>query len=226
MSAEKASDNRARTWAAIVYPESAPENWRDILDACHIEWAESPLHEFDTNPGGEVKKAHWHIAMSFDGKKSYEQVQALLAPLNCPAPQKCHSLKGEVRYFAHLDNPEKHQYSVSDIIGHGGFDVAAALAPSSSQRYDMIAAMQQFCRENGIIEFQDLCDYARENERDTWFPLLCDSCAMIMTNYIKSARHRREHGGGRCGAPASGGAGPHTDDERFRPCTDDSDMPF
>ena len=26
---EKYKDNRARTWTSIVYPESAPENWKD-----------------------------------------------------------------------------------------------------------------------------------------------------------------------------------------------------
>ena len=202
MAAEKAStkDNRTRVWAAVVYPESAPPDWRDILDAQHIEWAESPLHDLDVNAGtGELKKAHWHIVMSFDGKKSYEQICEILAPLHCPAPQKCHSLKGAVRYFAHLDNPEKAQYSTADIIGHGGFDVAAALAPNSAKRYELIGEMMAFCNSEHITEFQDLCDYARYHRMEDWFPLLCDSCAVIMGNYIKSQRHRSEdaRGGGK-----------------------------
>lgn len=193
MAAEKTrGHDRTRIWAAVVYPESAPENWRDILDDYHIEWAESPLHEFDTNPTGEVKKAHWHIVLAFDGPKSYEQVVEILAPLNGPIPQRCHSLKGAVRYFAHLDNPEKHQYSVSDIVAHGGFDVTAALAPSASERYDIIAEMVEFVKTEGITEYQDLMDYAMTERRDTWFPMLCDSCTVVMQQYIKSQRHRRE----------------------------------
>ena len=175
-----------------MYPESAPENWRDVLDDYHIEWAESPLHEYDTNPGGELKKAHWHIVLAFDGPKSYEQVVEILDPLNCPIPQRCHSLKGAVRYFAHLDNPEKFQYPVSAIVGHGGFDVTAALAPSSSERYTLISEMVAFVKSEGITEFQDLMDYAVANERESWFPLLCDSCAFVMQQYIKSQRHRKE----------------------------------
>ena len=81
MSNEKTrGHDRTRVWTAVVYPDSAPENWRDILDDCHFEWVESPLHEFDTNPTGELKKAHWHIALSFDGPKSYEQVSEILLP--------------------------------------------------------------------------------------------------------------------------------------------------
>lgn len=193
MAAEKTrGHDRTRIWAAVVYPESAPENWRDILDDYHIEWAESPLHEFDTNPTGEVKKAHWHIVLAFDGPKSYEQVVEILAPLNGPIPQRCHSLKGAVRYFAHLDNPEKYQYSVSDIVAHGGFDVAAALAPSSSERYAIITEMIQYVKAEGVTEYQDLMDYALAEHSDTWFPLLCDSCTVVMQQYIKSQRHRQE----------------------------------
>ena len=183
--------DRTRTWVAVVYPESAPPNWREILDEQHIEWAESPLHNQDVDfATGEVKKAHWHIVMAFDGPKSYEQVMELIAPLNCPSPQKCHSLKGAVRYFVHLDNPEKVQYNSTEIVGHGGFDVAAALAPTSSKRYQFIGEMMDFCRENCIVEFQDLCDYAMRERKDDWFPLLCDSCTIIMGNYIRSQRHR------------------------------------
>lgn len=190
MSEEKARDNRARTWCAVVYPDSAPENWRDLLDEQHIPWAESPLHEFDVNPTGEVKKAHWHIVLSFDGKKSYEQVCEILAPIRCPVPQRAHDIRGAVRYFVHLDNPEKYQYNRSEIVSHGGFDVSAALQPSASERYDMIAEMVQYCHDNGIVEFQDLLDYALRERRQDWFPLLCDSCAFVMQQYIKSQRHR------------------------------------
>lgn len=193
MASEKTSGHdRTRTWTAVVYPESAPENWRDYLDEEHIEWAESPLHEFDVNPTGEVKKAHWHIVLSFDGPKSYEQVREILAPTNCPAPQKCHSLKGAVRYMAHLDNPEKFQYSVDQIQGHGGFDVASALAPSASQRYALIADMCAYITENHVTEFADFMDYARVERYEDWFPLLCDSAAYVVGQVIKSERHKRQ----------------------------------
>lgn len=182
--------DRTRIWAVVVYPDSAPDNWREILDDYHIEWAESPLHEFDTNQTGEVKKPHWHIILAFDGPKSYEQVLDIISPLNCPIPQRCHSLKGAVRYFVHLDNPEKYQYSISDIVSHGGFDLTAALAPSASERYSIVSDMIFYVKEHGITEFQDLMDFAREERFDSWFPLLCDSCSFVMQQYIKSQRHR------------------------------------
>ena len=92
--------------------------------------------------------------------------------------------------MAHLDNPEKAQYCSSDIKGHGGVDVAEMLRPCSSERYTLIKEMMSFCRENRVIEFQDLLDYAMEERFDDWFPLLCDSCSYVLGQYIKSQRHR------------------------------------
>ena len=188
------ADGRTRNWCAIVYPESAPENWRQILDDFHLRWVESPLHDLDVNPTGEVKKPHWHILILFEGKKSQEQVCDILKPLNCPLPQSVHEVRGNVRYMAHLDNPDKAQYKLSDIVGHGGADLADLLKPTASERHEIIREMVTWCRENHIVEFQDLMDYAMEFE-DGWFSALSDSCMNVMVQYLKSARHRDKNSG-------------------------------
>lgn len=194
MAGNKSSGNketRTRTWTFILYPESAPDNWRELLDEHHIEWIESPLHDKDINATGEPKKPHKHISLNFSGVKSYEQVKEITDSLNCPIPERCHNTRSLVRYMAHLDNPEKAQYPVSEIIGHGGIDVAELLRPSSSERYTLIKEMISFVKDNQITEFQDLLDIAAENYFDTWFPLLCDNSAYVIGQYIKSARHRK-----------------------------------
>lgn len=188
--------DRTRNWSIVLYPDSAPDYWRDYLDDLHIEWVESPLHDQDVNAGtGELKKAHWHVLLMFGGVKSYEQVVEVIKPLNCPIPQRCHNAKAMVRYMAHLDNPDKHQYSPSEIRSHGGVDLAELLRPSSSERYTLIREMISFVRDNRVTEFQDLMDYAAAERFDDWFPLLCDSSAYVVGNYIKSQRHRYENGG-------------------------------
>ena len=55
-----ATDSRVRNYATIVYQESAPAGWLDILDELHIPAFVSPLHDKDLNKEGEIKKAHWH----------------------------------------------------------------------------------------------------------------------------------------------------------------------
>ena len=185
-------DTRTRTWTVVLYPESAPENWRNIIDDMHIEWVESPLHDIDVNATGEVKKAHWHILLMFGGVKSYEQVKELTDSLNAPIPERCHNAKAMVRYMAHLDNPDKAQYSINDIQPHGGVDLADLLRPSSSERHTIIDEMLTYVQDNSIIEIQDLMDYARMYERDRWWPLICDNSCYVVGQYIKSKRHRQQ----------------------------------
>lgn len=190
MAEKKSTDNRARSWTFVLYEESAPENWRDILDNEHIEWIESPWHDKDKNADGEPKKKHKHILLMFGGKKSYEQIKVITDSLKQPIPQRCHDSKGLVRYMAHLDNPEKAQYDVRDIVAHGGADIAELMRPTSSERYSIIKDMVTYIRSAGVTEFQDLIDYAIEEHFNDWFPLLCDNSAFVINQYIKSQRHR------------------------------------
>lgn len=193
MAGTKSSGNkesRTRNWTIVLYPESAPDNWRTFIDDLHIEWVESPLHDKDVNANGEPKKAHWHLLLMFGGVKSYEQVKEVTDSLNAPRPERCHNARSMVRYMVHLDNPDKAQYSQGDIKAHGGVDLAELLRPSSSERYTLIGDMIAYIRNNNVIEFQDLMDYALANEFDTWFPLLCDNSAFVIGQYIKSQRHR------------------------------------
>ena len=180
-----------RNWTIVVYPESAPDNWRDIIDSWHIEWVESPIHDSDLNADGEKKKEHYHVLLMFGGVKTYEQIVELIQPINCPIPKRVHNCKALVRYMAHLDNPDKVQYDITKVISHGGVDVADLLKPSSSERYTYIREMQTWCNEHGIVEFNDLFDYAAIERFDDWYPLLCDSCTFVMTQFLKSKRHSR-----------------------------------
>jgi len=180
-------DGRTRLWTFVAYPESAPENWRGILDSEHIPWIESPLHEGEMNPDNETeKKAHWHILLLFDGKKSYDFILDITKKIKATIPQPCKNAKGLVRYMAHLDNPEKKKYSTSDIIGHGGADPQQYLKATGAARYELIREMQYWIRKNGCTEMLTLLDYAAEVRFDDWYPLLCDSSAYILGEYIKS----------------------------------------
>lgn len=190
MAGKRQNECRCRNWSIILYPESAPDNWRELIDSWAIEWICSPLHDKDLNATGELKKPHWHLLLLFGGVKSAEQVREMTDCLNCPLPQKTHNVKALVRYMAHLDNPEKAKYQVADIEAHGGVDLNELLKPNSSERYELIKEMMLFVRDEEITEFQDIVDYALGNRYQDWFPLLCDNSAVIMVNYIKCCRHR------------------------------------
>lgn len=181
-------DNRYRSWAFIVYPESAPENWESIIDDRHIRWSCSPLHDRDYNPNGEKKKNHWHVVVDFDGKKSFEQIKEISNSVKACNPIPLDSLFGYVRYFTHMDNPEKAQYSQSDIRCFGGFEISDCLRPSVSKQYRYISEMTEYIYNNRVESFSKFADYCRKDHFDTWFPVLADKCAYFIGKLIDDIR--------------------------------------
>lgn len=190
--AEKNANRRARNWCAIVYPDSAPEDWKDFLNDLNVKWACSPLHDKDIDDDSEpdeTKKAHWHIVLCYAGNKSYQQVCEDLEYLNCPHPQICRDVQTSVRYFIHKDHPHKYQYSVDDIECYGGFDIGEAFALSKTEKRQILFEVMTYIREANITEYYDLLNYAMDCKYDTWYPVITESYTILLTNYIKSKRH-------------------------------------
>ena len=184
--AKNKKDVRARTWTFILYPESAPENWRYILDGYHIPWVESPLHDKDVNPDGTVKKAHRHIILLFDGKKSFEQVKDITDALNAPIPQKTANTKGLVRYLIHMDNPEKHQYKREDIICHSGADIEQYFEISSASRERILWDIMEFIRDEKITSYSAFIGYCQDTDNREWFSIATRYYTLAIRTLIDS----------------------------------------
>ena len=192
MAEKKSNSKRARNWCAVVYPDSAPEDWKKILDGKNLKWACSPLHSKDIDDDEQIKKAHWHIIICYEGNKSFEQVQDDISELNGPIPQVCRNVRSSVRYFIHLDHPYKFQYNVDEIECFGGFDIADAFTLSKSEKIEVFKEIIDFIRENDIVEYYDLVNYALE-ENHAWFSIMVDGGTIMLREYIKSNRHRMRH---------------------------------
>ena len=186
--AAKKEEKRSRLWVFVVYPESLPENWLDIISGWHVPVCVSPLHDKDIDANGEQKKPHYHVVLQFTGNKSYEQIVEMIAPLNCPTPQRVNSLKGQVRYFLHQDNPEKAQYAKADLKYYGGFDPDLYLGSSEINRHIALREMREFIVANCIEYFCDLYAYA-DKHRPDWAELLDDSCSFSISTFTKDFRH-------------------------------------
>src|SRR5699024_2021554 len=158
---KKNKNQRTRNWSIIVYPESAPENWIDILQKEYVKMVVSPLHDKDVNPDDTLKKDNYHVMFMFYGVKSYNQVKSIADSINTPIPQIVGSEKGLTRYMLHLDNTDKAQYDSSDLQAFNGADITVLLKPISADRYSMIDDMLQFIDDNQIMEFEDILTYAR-----------------------------------------------------------------
>jgi hypothetical protein len=189
MKAQKSSgQGRTRNWGGILYPDSLPENYLDILNESHIKWALSPLHNKDLNADGEHKKDHRHLILVYDTVKSFEQVKELTDKLHGTVPQKLNSLVGAVRYFTHKDNPEKAPYDEKDILCGNGFELEEILKKTTTEKKAIVKEIYEFIKNNDIIEFHELTDYAYEHNAD-WFDVLMEGHTMVFNAVIKSRRH-------------------------------------
>lgn len=187
------ADNRYRNWATILYPESAVENWEEILSELKTPILISPLHDQDINPGGEKKKPHYHILFTFEGKKSREQIKEITDKIGSVGQEQVNSLRGYARYLTHKDNPEKYQYNPLEVRSYGGIDYQGICGLPSDKRR-VFNEMCDFIRSNRIISFADLRDYAAE-EREDWLEVIYNTGTLFIKEYIKSNYWRLQYNG-------------------------------
>lgn len=181
---------KKRNWGAVIYPESAPVDWKEILKLKGITFAVSPLHDSDINPTGESKKEHYHIIMCFPGPTTDKTVnQIIVEELKQPIAIPLESVRGYYRYFTHKDNPEKHQYDDKDIELFNGFDVTDVL--NNFEVFQYLKQIQLLIIENEILEYSDLLDYLMSNDlQEMWN--VASSHTLFLNTYITSKRHKLE----------------------------------
>lgn len=184
------NDGRGRTFATIVYPDSAPEHWQDILSEHHIPAFISPLHDKDTNPTGEPKKPHYHVMIMYEGKKSLKQVQEVFDTINGVGCELVHDRRGMARYLTHMDNPDKHRYEINDVVALSGADYNYTIGVVVD-KYRVIGEMLEFIEKNHVISYWCLLSYARQNNQE-WFRALCDNCSYVIQEAIKSYKWTSE----------------------------------
>lgn len=181
---QNTKDGRTRTWAFIVYPDSAPENWKELVAGEHCPALISPLHDADINPDGEPKKAHWHVLLMYTGKKARSTVSQLAERCNAARPQPVSDRRGYARYLCHIDNPEKHQYPASEVTALGGADYAEFVLGGADIDC-ALGEMMDWCIEQGCYSFYRLSLYARQ-ERPDWFRVITSSRTVFLTAWLKS----------------------------------------
>ena len=178
---------KSRTWGMVVYPESAPENWQELLAETFMQFAVSPLHDKDKNPDGEIKKEHWHVILIWDGPVTQNAAMKVAEKVNAPQPVKLESVRGAYRYFTHMDNPEKYQYDEKEIKLFNGFDISSYISLTKEEKYEAIGKIMDIINENGITEYIDLLNILRANDYNL-FKVACDN-TILFTNVVRSLRH-------------------------------------
>lgn len=175
---------RTRNFATVVYPESAPDDWITKLEEHRVPALISPLHDKDLNADGSHKKEHFHVMILFEGVKTEKQAKEVFDTIGGVGVEVIKCVRAYARYLCHLDNPEKAQYDISDVIACSGADYHSLIS-IASDKYSAIGEMIDFCMEFNIDSYAELLLYSKDNRED-WFRVLCDNGTVILVQFLKS----------------------------------------
>lgn len=109
----------SRTWEAVVYPDSESYVAAESIDKAtkyFCQWC-YVLHDKDLNDDGTPKKDHYHVYGKLDTPRNPQSVANALG-VGVSSLRAVSSWRGAVRYSLHLDDPDKHQYSVDDVVSN------------------------------------------------------------------------------------------------------------
>lgn len=183
------NNQKGRYWAFVLYTDSAPEDWKDMLQQTGLAIAVSPLHDKDYNPTNEVKKPHYHVILCWDGPTTYKNVCSIVCDtLHQPHPIKIEAVKGYYRYLTHKDNPEKAQYNDSDIKLLNGFNIEDYDLLSERDQRILSDEIEDYIEAANIIEYRKLIQFLRENELYNHLSFARNH-TIYFTAYIRSKRN-------------------------------------
>ena len=184
---------RGKHWCFVLYPESAPSNWIELLNLSGIAWSCSPLHCDDLNADCTVKKPHYHIILVWRNDTTYNAVkQFTYGELNSTVPMVLKSPLGYYRYFTHEDNPEKAQYNKKDIISGNGFDISDYAKLTKAQLTEMHFNLTQIVVMEQLNNYADVCMMAASMGFDEYEMVV--SHTIHFSNLCKSIGFKQREG--------------------------------
>lgn len=177
---------RARGWACIVYPESAPDGWVEALGDSHVPILISPLHDSDVTAEGEPKKPHYHVMVIFENPTPEKAAREVFAAAGVTAPPELiKSVRAYARYLVHMDDHDKHRYEDDGVRELGGAVWSALALDEGEERDRILTEIEDWLDEQGVTSYRALCRYAR-TQRPEWVHVVRTSTVHLMA-YVRSA---------------------------------------
>lgn len=140
---------------------------------------------------GQHKEKHVHILLCANGPMQPEYFTKLFEPF-CHVRywQKVNSVPSMLRYFAHMDSPEKTPYNCLQIHGFGGIDLSPLLKTSKVSNIEILLDVMDYMLKNDIRHYNKLVRWAiSTGDIDT---IACvTGRASFFANYFKSASDER-----------------------------------
>lgn len=176
LQAEQEQRDKVRCYWFVVWPESLDiSRFFEVLRETGLGIAVSPLHDKDVKDPdtGELSKPHYHVLVRFPAPRYLEPVRRLVgswifdANMLTNTPEDMNptwyvrpvpDYAGALRYLCHLDEPDKHQYPVNEVLTFGFIDVSMLYAKSVADDVESYYQLIAWCRNNPGKSYADLMD--------------------------------------------------------------------
>lgn len=178
--------NKSRYWAFLMYEDSRPKNWKEIMEDWMIPICISPYHDRDIKDDGTLKEPHYHVLICFEGPTTYKNAMNYASQINAKIVKKIASVKGAYDYWIHKNNPEKAQYDEDKMILLNGFNIKN-LPKTDNEIEELKIQIIDTINNEDITEYKVAYDYFKEKG-------MIECCQIISTKtiffnaYIKSRK--------------------------------------
>lgn len=202
----KRAGKRARCWQCLVYEDSAKDNWLNILREYMLETLISPLHDMDVNEDGKTKEPHRHVLISFKNPHSYKDAIEVFDSIGgrYPDPEinwklftkqcRVRDFQIAARYHCHLDDADKHLYSMDDEIVFGAVDYIA-LCLTKADVDEMLGEIFEFMDAYAVRSYPQMVRYTKMLHPE-WTRLVFSKCVRQIVDYAKGINFEIEKGVG------------------------------
>lgn len=114
---------------------------------------------------GAKKKPHVHVIITANGPMTAEWFAKKLQENGIQGVtyfEAVNSVSSMLRYFAHLDSPDKHPYNPLDVHGFGGLDLSPLLKTSKVVNLQVLIEVLEYIRTNNVRHYHKLVGWALE----------------------------------------------------------------
>lgn len=181
---------KSRAWAFIMYPESAPENWRQILKEFYLPVVISPLHDQDVGENGVLKKSHYHVMVIFGNNTTSSTVETMAQAVRASLPIAISSAWCYFKYMDHSEVDDKVLYDHSDFVFLNGLSEYDLKVLTRDEERQLTFYIFAFIKEHKVMSFFQLMEVLASIDPDACF--FASKKVLLFDKYIDSYRKNGE----------------------------------
>lgn len=182
----------------LLWFDSVPSDWIERVSSLGHPCLVSPRHDKDILEDGSAKKPHYHLLFLFNGRKTGKECQYIADYVSDQMDYSWLYVADRqvmARYECHLDSPKKHRYPVSELLSINGAPIEKLIAKAADEDDyvdETLNDIFNYISNTHCIYFNQLIDFARDNDKGSWIRRLRKDLTPIVKAYMAGLRLESE----------------------------------